>query len=186
MPRHLAILLCLLSVSCATPVTRVTTLDPGRSAVSSGTGIVVGRRETVNADGEPFKSAFGAPMRNSVTVRNVQTQINYELQKLDESSSNSDFYVELPAGDYFTFQTKGCYGSLTDPEIVFLLRFTVQPGAVTYVGTLRDTAPTLVPPSCGGFSVADELDPLLERFRQRYPELARDVQRSVFVAEQLR
>ena len=82
MSRSLAILLCLLSVSCATPVTRVATLDPGRSAASSGTGIVVGRRETVNANGTPFKSAFGFRARYPELARGVQRSV-FVAQQLE-------------------------------------------------------------------------------------------------------
>ena len=185
MLHQLAILICLLSVSCSTPVTRVATLDPAKSAPSAGTGIVIGRKETVNRDGSPATSAFGRPFRTPLTVRNVQSDIVYELQRFDDSTSNSDFYVELPAGDYFTFAAQGCQGSFIDPEVVFVLSFTVQPGAVTYIGTFRDKVPTLVPPTCPSFTVTDELDALLERFRSRHPDLARDVQRSLFSARRL-
>jgi len=175
--RQLAAVALILGFAGCAGATTVGSIPPGYSAGATGaTGatVVVGRIEMVRADGGalmPLPSWLIGKM--TLLVQSERTAEEYRIS-CDASGLLSDFYVALPPGRYRLVEWKGGqYGS----KVAGRLDVPARPAV--YVGTLRFTGGDWPGWQRGSWSVLDAFDRSVGGFRERHPDIGRDVSRSL-------
>ncbi len=167
-----------------------TTLEPVGPDFEFGdppASVAVGRVEyvyderTPSATSEGFVRVLGNP---TLAMEAVASGEAYEIS-LD--GSRSDFFVEIPPGSYVV--TRWTSGRL---EGALRGRFTVRPGEIAYLGTLRFTREQGVGSFLqeaflnwmpGVWTVEDEYDKTVKGLRDRCPRLTQPVLRALIRLE---
>jgi hypothetical protein len=141
-------------------------IPAGYTLAGSSNGVVIVRTELLTADGEPFT---GGPLRATLRWHHEESGQDLELLAANDGPL-ADFWVSLPGGHYRMVATSGAGVR----ERWYVLRFRVEPGAVVYAGAVQVRAP-----DAADFTLEDEYDAAVARFRASHSELAGDVKKSL-------
>jgi hypothetical protein len=151
--------------ACATST--VESIPPGYSLDDPTDGIVIVRTEKLSSEGSPLDVPYE---RQQMRWTHEETG-EAVLVAAENDGPLANFYVSLPAGHYRLVLTTRLGGT----ERWYVLRFHVEPGALVYAGTIRFHASTDAPT----FTLHDEFDAEVTRFRASHPELADQVHKSL-------
>jgi len=143
-----------------------TSLPPGYVLDDSTSGVVILHTELLTRDGDPFT---GGPPRATLHWHHEESGKDFVIEAANDGPV-ADFWALLPAGHYRMVATRGAGVG----QRWYVLRFRVEPGAVVYAGALHVVAPDLT-----SFTLQDEYDAAIARFRGSHPELANDVRKSL-------
>jgi hypothetical protein len=153
------------------------TIPPGYALTDSNTGVVIVRVEYVDGSGKPLPTMAGGggligPNRIPMSWTREGGGQSFDLEPVNEGSA-SDFYVALPAGVYRMVHVSGVGFN----ERWYVIRFSVEPGVVTYAGMLRFKSGLLK--GRQEFTPYDEYDAAVARFRASHSALGSDVRKSL-------
>lgn len=172
--RRISVLLALVAAGCATPVASI----PADYALDRANGIVIFRVEYVNGSGEPDSvRGFFQPKHLELTWEQGRTRDLFQLTAATEGPA-ADFYVALPVHSYWLEAQSADPYPKFPLERRYYLSFTAQPGAVVYAGTIRFEHDYVR--SLEWFSLHDDYDATVERFRASHPGLGATVEKSLF------
>jgi len=142
------------------------TIPPGYTPAGSPNGVVIVRTELLTADGSPFTAG---PARATLRWHHEESGKDVVLEAANEGPL-ADFWVSLPGGHYRMVATRGDGVA----QRWYVLRFRVEPGAVVYAGAIH-----VVAPDNSSFTLEDEYDAAVARFRASHAELADGVKKSL-------
>jgi hypothetical protein len=141
-------------------------IPAGYTLAGSPNGVVIVRTELLTPDGAPFT---GGPPRATLRWHHEESGQDLVIEAANEGPL-ADFWVSLPGGHYRMVVTRGAGVA----ERWYVLRFRVEPGAVVYAGAIHVRAP-----DASSFTLEDEYDAAVARFRESHSELAGDVKKSL-------
>jgi hypothetical protein len=141
-------------------------IPAGYTLAGSPNGVVIVRTELLTADGAPFT---GGPPRATLHWHHEESGQDLVLEAANDGPL-ADFWLSLPGGHYRMVVTRGSGVA----ERWYVLRFRVEPGAVVYAGAIHVRAP-----DASAFSLEDEYEAAVARFRVSHSEIAGDVKKSL-------